>query len=98
MPEASPSAGVMIQIPDALRPFAGGGSALSVAADTVGAALVALETRHPGLRARLREEGGGLRESVLVLLNGEDIRSLAGEDTPVRSGDKVAIVPAIAGG
>lgn len=57
-----------------------------------------LEQQFPGIKARLCDEQGTLRRFVNIYLNEEDIRFLKGEATPLKDGDEVSIVPAIAGG
>jgi sulfur-carrier protein len=57
-----------------------------------------LEAKFPGVKARLCDENGTLRRFVNIYLNEEDIRFLKGESTPLKDGDEVSIVPAIAGG
>jgi len=57
-----------------------------------------LEQKFPGVKARLCDEQGMLRRFVNIYINEEDIRFLKGETTPLKDGDEVSIVPAIAGG
>jgi molybdopterin synthase sulfur carrier subunit len=57
-----------------------------------------LEVQFPGVKARLCDEDGALRRFVNIYINEEDIRFLKGESTPLKDGDEVSIVPAIAGG
>jgi molybdopterin converting factor small subunit len=57
-----------------------------------------LELKFPGMKARLCDENGALRRFVNIYINEEDIRFLNGEATPLKDGDEVSIVPAIAGG
>ena len=57
-----------------------------------------LEARFPGIKARLCDESGALRRFVNLYVNEEDIRFLKGEATPLKDGDEVSIIPAIAGG
>jgi sulfur-carrier protein len=66
--------------------------------NTVRAVLADLEVRYPGIQSRLYDEDGNLRRFVNIYVNEEDIRFLKGEETPIKAGDEVAIVPAIAGG
>jgi len=87
-----------IHIPTPLRSYAGGRDAVDVEAGTVGEALDALTTAHPGLRPHLYSDDGKLRAFVNVYLNDDDIRYLDGGTTPVREGDVLSIVPSIAGG
>jgi len=60
--------------------------------------LADLEKQFPGIKERLYDEKGALRRFVNFYVNNEDIRFLSGEATPVKDGDEVSIVPAIAGG
>ncbi len=62
------------------------------------AVLADLERQHPGVRARLMDDGGQLRRFVNVYLNDEDVRFLGGLETEVSDGDSVTILPAVAGG
>ena len=57
-----------------------------------------VERRHPGMRERLLDDKGELRRFVNIYLNGDDIRFLKELETPVKEGDQISIVPAIAGG
>lgn len=57
-----------------------------------------LDTQFPGVKSRLCDENGMLRRFVNIYINDEDIRFLKGEATPLKDGDEVSIVPAIAGG
>lgn len=89
---------VTIQIPTALRAYAGGNASVDVAGSTVREALDALTSAHEGLQRHLRTDAGALRSFVNVYLNDEDIRYLGKEDTAVADGDTLTIVPSIAGG
>jgi molybdopterin synthase sulfur carrier subunit len=75
-----------------------GQARLEVAGATVREVLGALAERHPSLRGRLFTEKGELNRFVNVFLNDEDVRFLQNLDTPVKDGDGVMLVPAIAGG
>jgi molybdopterin converting factor small subunit len=57
-----------------------------------------LDAQFPGVKSRLCDEQGALRRFVNIYINDEDIRFLKGEATPLKDGDEVSIVPAIAGG
>jgi len=88
----------IIRIPTPLRPYTGGSAEVSVAGDTVGAALNDLTVKHPDLRKHLYTEGGELRAFVNVFLAQEDVRHLQGEKTPLKDADQLRIVPSVAGG
>jgi molybdopterin converting factor small subunit len=81
-----------------MRPLTGGASEVEVEAADVAGLIAALESRHQGVRDRLLDESGALRRHVRVFVNDEDVRALQQEATPLQPGDRVAIVPAIAGG
>ncbi|MHB1434592.1 MAG: molybdopterin-synthase adenylyltransferase MoeB [Thermoplasmata archaeon] len=89
---------VRVEIPTPLRGFVDGRATIDAEGATVGAVLEQLAGRFPALRSHLFGPTGGLRGSVSIYLNEEDIRYRDRESTPVRSGDVIAIVPAIAGG
>lgn len=88
---------VSVKIPAQLRPATGGEALASVDGATVAEVLEALYTRFVELRTRISDEHG-LRRFVNVYVAGEDIRFLAGLDTPVSDGSEVTILPAVAGG
>ncbi|MGH8825792.1 MAG: MoaD/ThiS family protein [Jiangellaceae bacterium] len=88
---------IEVRIPTILRQYTDGAKAVAGAGETLGAVIDDLESRHPGLRDRL-VENGGLRRFVNVYLNDEDVRFLDGLTTPVNDGDSVTVLPAVAGG
>ena len=69
-----------------------------VKGSTIGEALVELQTRFPGIQERLVDEKGEVRRFVNVYVNEEDIRFLKNRETPLKDGDEISIIPAIAGG
>ncbi len=87
-----------ILIPTPLRQYAGKKDTVDVPARTVGEALSGLTSQYSDLRRHLYTDDGKLRAFVNVYLNDEDIRYLQKENTPVRDGDTLSIVPSIAGG
>ncbi len=89
---------VDIRLPAALRAFADRQDTISVEAKTLGDALNALFVRHDRLRTQLLGPDGKLRSFVNVYVNEDDARDKQGLSTPLRDGDTVLIVPAIAGG
>jgi sulfur-carrier protein len=87
-----------VRIPTPLRKLTGGLEEVQLQGATVGALLQALEQAHPGIRERIFDDKGQVRRFVNIFANEEDIRFLQNLDTPVKDGDEVSIVPAIAGG
>lgn len=86
-----------IRIPTPLRPYAGGSTSVSVAGQSVGAALNDLTDQFPDLRQHLFD-GPNLRSFVNIYLNQEDVRYLEGTETTLVDEDTLLIVPSIAGG
>ena len=89
---------VQVLIPTPLRRFTDGESRVGVTGSTVGELLDALDAAYPGLGERIRESDGQIRRFVNVFVNGENVRERDGADTPLRPGDEVGIIPAMAGG
>ena len=89
---------VLVRIPTPLRRFTGGADEVPANGGTIGAIVNALEQSHPGLKERLCDDAGNVRRFVNIYVNGDDIRFLSNLETPVKDGDEVSIVPAIAGG
>ena len=88
---------ITVKLPTQLRDAVGGAHSLQAEGATVGEALESIFSQHGDLRERLYQDGG-LRRFVNVYLGGEDIRFLEGLDTPLKDGDEVTILPAVAGG
>ena len=87
-----------VRIPTPLRKLTNDEEVVETTADNVGAAIADLETRYPGIKERLLDDDGEVRRFVNVYVNEEDIRFLENQDTPLKDGDDVSIIPAIAGG
>jgi len=85
-------------IPSVLRSNVGGVKSLQVEGDSVRAVVAALAEAHPALGSQLLTQEGDLNRFVNVYVNGQDVRYLAGLDTPVAQGDEVRLLPAMAGG
>jgi molybdopterin converting factor small subunit len=89
---------VNVMIPTPLRPFVGKKSSIELKAASVGEALRTLTTEFTDLRKHLYTDDGKIRSFVNVYVNDEDIRYLEKENTPLKDGDTISIVPSIAGG
>lgn len=88
---------VKVQIPIVLRNLTKGVSEVDVDGGSVIDMINHLEKNYPGIKERICE-GDKLRRFVNVFVNEEDIRYLKGSDTPLKDGDQISIIPAIAGG
>lgn len=89
---------VTVRIPTPLRNLTKNQETVAASGATVKAVLEQVQAEFPGLKERLCDSNGTLRRFVNVFLNGEDIRFANGPDTPVKDGDELSIIPAIAGG
>ena len=89
---------VTVRIPTPLQRLTNGQGEVSCDGTTVTELLSDLERRYPGVKERICDERGTLRRFVNVFVNEEDIRFLQGDQTAVKDGDEVSIIPAIAGG
>ena len=90
---------VTVRIPLTLRRLTHEQEIVEVQAATVTGVIDALHARYNGIRDRLVDKATGrVRGSVLIFVNDEDIRFLQGEQTPLKDGDEISIVPAFAGG
>ncbi|MFD6418853.1 MoaD family protein [Streptomyces sp. NPDC060194] len=88
---------IEVRIPTILRTYTDGAKAVEGEGATLTDLFADLETRHPGIRARI-VDGEQLRRFVNVYLNDEDVRFLDGISTKLNDGDNVTILPAVAGG
>lgn len=89
---------IQVRIPTILRSYTGGAKAVEGKGDSLGALLDDLDSRHPGLRARLVTEDGTLHRFVNIYVNDEDVRFTGALDTALSDGDSVTVLPAVAGG
>jgi MoaD family protein len=89
---------VKVIIPTPLRAYAGKQESVEVEGATVGQALGALTAKHGDLKKHLYTDDGKLRSFVNVYVNDEDIRYLQKDQTALKAGDTISIVPSIAGG
>ena len=89
---------IKVQLPTALRPYVDKQPEISLEGRTVGDVLSGLTVRYSALKPHLLAADGSLRSFINVYLNDDDVRHLQGRETPVKDGDVLLIVPAIAGG
>ena len=89
---------VTVRIPTTMRPISGGASTVEVAGTTLKEVLDALNAQHSGFGERLFDANGDLHKFVNIFVSDDDVRYLQGLDTPVKAGDTVSIIPAVAGG
>ena len=89
--------GVKVRIPTPLQKLTDGRSEVECSAKNVAELVEALEKDFPGMKERLTD-GGKVRRFINIYVNDEDIRFMSKEETALKDGDSISIVPAIAGG
>jgi molybdopterin synthase sulfur carrier subunit len=89
---------VKISTTEPLRKLLDNESVVEVPAGTISDAFKSLKNRYPFFAQRLLEKDGSIRRFVNVYVNDEDIRFLQNQQTTLRDGDEIRIIPSIAGG
>ncbi len=89
---------VKVRIPSPLRNYTNGADVVETAGASVGEVLDSLKSKAAGIETRLFKGEKQLNRFVNIYVNDEDIRFLKNLETPVKEGDEISIVPAIAGG
>ena len=88
---------IEVRIPTILRPYTEDQKTVSAEGATLSAVISNLDSQYAGIGERLLENGS-LRRFINVYINDEDVRFLGGLEAPVKAGDSVTILPAVAGG
>lgn len=89
---------INVLIPTALRPKVGDHESVAIAGKSVRDVLGSLTTQYPELGKQLFKSANEVNRFINLYVNDEDIRFLENLDTPLKAGDELSIVPAIAGG
>ena len=87
-----------LRIPTPLRAYTSGKSEVAVSGATITEALNDLTTQFPAIKPHLFSEGDELRPFVNLFVGENNIKDLQGVDTPIKEGDKLMLIPSIAGG
>jgi sulfur-carrier protein len=88
----------VLRIPTPLRAYTNGQSEVTVSGANILDALNDLTTQYPALKPHLFNEGGDLRPFVNLFVGENNIKDLQGVNTPIRDGEKIMLIPSIAGG
>jgi molybdopterin synthase sulfur carrier subunit len=89
---------IKVRIPTPLQKLTQSQSEVAIDGASLSEVLQNLDVKFPGFKERLYDEKGALRRFINFYVNDEDVRFLEGDKTPIKDGDEVSIVPAIAGG
>lgn len=88
----------VFRIPCSLREACGGATEVRAEGADLDAALHDLESRYPGLRTRLADREGHLREFVRLIVNDQPVDIEHGLSRPLAEDDSISILPAVCGG
>ena len=89
---------VIVYVPTPFRRATSNKDRVSVEAESVADALDDLEKTYAGLRGLVRTESGDVHPHINIYVNSEAIEALQGLGTPLKDGDELTIIPALAGG
>ena len=89
---------IVVRVPTPLRRLTNGQDKIEVDGASLNGVINAMNEQYPGIRDRICDDQGQLRNFVNVYVNGEDVRFLQGLETPTSTGDEISVVPAVAGG
>ena len=89
---------IKVRIPSPLRSYTNGVDIVEADGGNVGEVLNGLKSKAAGIDTRLFKAPNQLNRFINIYVNDEDIRFMQNLDTPVKAGDEISIVPAIAGG
>jgi len=89
---------VKVRIPTPLQKLTSNQAEVNADGATLKDVIDNLEKQYPGFKDRICDEAGKIRRFVNIYVNEEDVRFLQQEATPMKAGDDVSIIPAIAGG
>jgi len=88
----------VLRIPTPLRAYTNGKSDVTVNGSNISEALIDLTNQYPTIKPHLFNDGGELRPFVNLFVGEHNIKDLQGVDTPIKDGEKIMLIPSIAGG
>jgi adenylyltransferase/sulfurtransferase len=88
----------VLRIPTPLRAYTSGQSEVTVSGANISEALVDLTNQYPTIKPHLFNDGGELRPFVNLFVGENNIKDLQGVNTPIKDGEKIMLIPSIAGG
>ena len=88
----------VLRIPTPLRAYTSGKSEVTVSGSNISDVLADLTAQYPALRPHLFNDNGDLRPFVNLFVGENNIKDLQGVDTPIQDGEKIMLIPSIAGG
>ncbi len=89
---------ITVRIPTPLQKLTQNKAEIEASGANIGELINNLERDFPGIKERIYDETGKIRRFINIYVNEEDVRFLQQDATPLKDGDEVSIIPAIAGG
>lgn len=89
---------IIVRIPTPLQKLTRDKTEVEAKGKNIRELIEDLERNFPGIKERLYDEKGSLRRFINIYVNEEDIRFIQRDQTSLKDGDEVSIIPAIAGG
>jgi len=89
---------ITVRIPSPLQKLTRNQEEIKLEGANIKELIESLERDSPGVKERICDEAGKVRKFINIYVNGEDVRFLQQDATPLKDGDEVSIIPAIAGG
>ena len=87
-----------ITMPASMRQFTQAKPVVQATGATIRELIANLDCQYPGFKARVCDDNGKIRKFIAVFVNGRDVRTLQGDDTPLTGNEEIVLVAAIAGG
>jgi sulfur-carrier protein len=88
----------VLRIPTPLRAYTNGKAEITVNGTSISEALTDLTNQYPTIKPHLFNDGGELRPFVNLFVGEHNIKDLQGVNTPIKDGEKIMLIPSIAGG
>ncbi len=88
----------VLRIPTPLRAYTNGQAEVNVTGAIISEALTDLTVQYPTIKPHLFNDAGDLRPFVNLFVGEHNIKDLQGVNTPIKDGEKIMLIPSIAGG
>jgi len=89
---------IKVRIPTPLQKITQNKAEVELSGSNIRELIDDLERNFPGIKERICDEKGKIRRFINIYVNEEDVRFLKQDQTSLKDGDEVSIIPAIAGG
>ncbi len=87
-----------LRVPALLKYYLNQQTEVTLTGTTVAAVLDSLVSQYPVIQAHIFDSSGKVRRHINLFVNTENIRNLAGLETPVTDQDVIKVLPSVTGG